>query len=435
MTYVSTVYAETGPQLISDEEIEDTLIEWLSKFYKVAGVSLQPKVFLVKTHEINAGATFGGLILVYTGLIMKCKKASHLLGVLAHETGHIAGGHMAKSSAALNEASVPALASLILGGAAAIATGNPAAILAGVAGGAHVLERSLLRHSRAQEDAADASAITYLTALKLPVAGLAEFHDLLGQHYATGKEDPYVQTHPLPMDRKEKIQLYQQQQKVIYSVPEADEMKFKRMRAKLFGYLKTKLDVQREYPLSDHSIPAQYARLINEYVNSKSSNKAQKALEKLDNLLQQSPNDPYLIEMQGQFMFEAGRPQESLTYFRQALNARPNAQNIRIMYAQALIETVTDENSHHENLTLAISALTQVLEQKPENTMVWRLLGTAYGKQGKANDAAACLAEEAILMGNVDLAKMQAKRGKEATNISLKKRAEDILQHIKNANG
>jgi predicted Zn-dependent protease len=185
------------PQLITDDEVEAALEGWLKELFVVAGIHIPPKVYLLSSMELNAGATFGGIIVVYTGLILKCKDASQLLGVLAHETGHIAGGHMAKASAIMSESSVPAVASVLLGGAASILSGNPAPLMAGLAGGAQMFERSLLKHSREQEDSADASAVNYLNAKKWPVAGLADFLDTLSNHYITGHEVPYVLTHPL----------------------------------------------------------------------------------------------------------------------------------------------------------------------------------------------------------------------------------------------
>ncbi len=418
-------------QLISDEETEELLLDWLARLFKVAGISTAPRVYLVKTNEINAAATYGATIFVFTGLIMKCQDSSQLFGILAHETGHIAGSHMAKASSAVQEAAAPAFATMLIGGAAALMTGNPGILMAGLMGGSHVFERSMLRHSRDQEDAADASALTYLRALKMPVNGLAQFHELLGHHYMTGQEDPYTLTHPLPLDRKQKIELFQTDVTKDYAMPVQDVERFSRVRAKLFGYLKSKMEVARAYPLSDTSLSARYARLINNYIHSKQAGKAHKAIDELNQLLTLKPNDPYFLEMQGQFLFEAGRPREAINYFKRALQARPNAYIIKLMLGQALIEADQDNKSLQE----AIIELTQVTEHQPQQLMAWRLLGTAYGKNNQSNDAAACLAEEALQTNNFNLAKMQAKRGKNATNTALRKRAEDILKHIENLEG
>ncbi|MDP3372244.1 MAG: M48 family metalloprotease [Candidatus Paracaedibacteraceae bacterium] len=425
IVYADQASRSAEPQFISDDETEAALETWLKELFIVAGIHIPPKVFLLNSMELNAGATFGGIIIVYAGLIIKCKDASQLLGVLAHETGHIAGGHMAKASAAVTESSVPAFASILLGSAATILTGNPGALMAGLAGGAQIFERSLLRHSREQEDSADASALRYLNAKHWPVKGLADFLDMLGNHYTTGHEDPYVQSHPLSPERKAKVRLFQKEQPASYKVPDAYEQQFKRIKAKLFGFLKKQNEVLREYPKSDKSIAARYARLIADYNKGKSHKKAHIALKKLDRLLREVPGDPYFLELKGQFCFETGQIAKALPYLRQSMIKGVKSNNIRLMLAHALIEL---PNASSAELHEAIENLTKITEKNHEAHFAWRLMGSAYGKLNETGNAAACLAEEAWILEKPDLAVMQAKKGKTATNPVLAKRSGDILQ-------
>ncbi len=426
---VDGAYAEEPPQFITDDEIETALEGWLKDFFKVAGVSIPPRVFLLKSNEVNAGATFGGIIIVYTGLIIKCKNVLELLGVLAHETGHIAGGHMAKSSAIMSDASVPAVASLLLGAAGSLLTGNPGPLMAGLAGGAHVFERSILKHSREQEDSADASAITYLTAMGWSVSGLGDFLDRL-KSYTTGQEDPYIQTHPLSSERKEKIRLYQKQQAANLHISEEHEKRFQRIKAKLIGFTKKRSDVYTQYPLKDKTLPARYARLIANYNEKKNSVSARVALRELDALLMESPNDPYFLELKGQFCFETGQISESLPYLREAAQKCPKSYSTRLMLAHALIESPMANASTSTELREAVEHLTKITEQRPENTFAWRLFASAYGKMGQAENAAACLAEEAFQLKQVEMARAQAKKGEKATNFVLARRSSDILQQL-----
>ena len=427
---VNNTYARNtpDPQFITDDEVEAALEDWLKELFVVAGVHISPKVYLLNSMELNAGATFGGVIVVYTGLIVKCANASQLLGVLAHETGHIAGGHMAKASAIMAESSVPAVASVLLGGAASILSGNPGPLMAGLAGGAQLFERSLLKHSREQEDSADASALNYLNAKKWPVSGLGDFLDMLGNHYTTGHEDPYVQTHPLSPERKAKVRLFQTQQPSSHKIPDAYEQRFKRIKAKLIGFLKKRNEVNRDYPLSDKSVAARYARLIADYNTGKSSQKARDALEKLDELLTEIPGDPYLLELKGQFCFEMGQISQAIPYLRESAKKRPQSYSVRLMLAHALIELPSASNTEYQE---AIEHLTKITEQRHDNTFAWRLMGSAYGKMKEENNAAACLAEESWILENIELATMQAKKGRNASNAVLAKRSADILQQAK----
>lgn len=416
-------------EFISDDEIETTLTDWLKEIFEAAGMTIKPQVIIVNTQDVNAAATYGGIVFVNAGLILKCKKVEQLLGVLAHETGHIAGGHLAKISAGVNEAQVPAVASMILGGAATLLSGNPAGLMAGMAGGEHIFMRSMLRFSRTQEEAADAFALKYLEKKKWPVDGLADFFDVLERHYGTGQEDPYTLTHPESRTRKTKILQFKESLKAkdSYKMSSLYSEKFNRIRAKLFGFIKKPIDIALEYPLSDTSFPAKYARLISYYVNKKEASKMTKVLEMLNDLKTDSPQDPYLYEMQGQFLFESGRIEESIEPLRKAIEIQPKAQLIKLTLAHALIE----KNSDSDTLQEALRYLTHVTDQNAQIPFAWKLMGLAYGKQNKTEEASACFAEEAFLSQSLKLAKMHAERGKHCHHTPLQKRSEDILQQIK----
>lgn len=417
-------------EFISDDEIETTLSDWLKEIFEAAGMAIKPQVVIINTQDVNAAATYGGIVFVNAGLILKCKKVEQLLGVLAHETGHIAGGHLAKISAGVNEAQVPAVASMILGGAATLLSGNPAGLLAGMAGGEQIFMRSMLRFSRTQEEAADAFALKYLEKKKWPVDGLAEFFDVLERHYGTGQEDPYMLTHPESRTRKTKILQFKDslQDQDSYKMSSIYTEKFNRIRAKLFGFTKKPIDIAREYPLSDTSFSAKYARLISHYVNNKETSKMTKVLEMLNTLKIEFPQDPYLYEMEGQFLFESGRIGESIEPLRKAIEIQPKSPLIKLTLAHALIEHNSDQN---KNLQEALKYLNHVTEQNPQIPFAWKLMGIAYGKQNKTEEASACFAEEAFLTQSLKLAKMHAERGKNCHHTPLKKRAEDILQQIK----
>ncbi len=419
-------------EFISDDEIETALSDWLKEIFEAAGMSIKPQVVIINTLDVNAAATYGGVVFVNAGLVIKCKKVEQLLGVLAHETGHIAGGHLAKISAGVNEAQVPAVASLILGGAATLLSGNPAGLLAGMAGGEHIFLRSMLRFSRTQEESADAFALKYLEKKKWPVDGLADFFDVLERQYGTDQEDPYMLTHPECRTRKTKILQFKESLKdlTLYKMSDSYTQKFERIRAKLFGFIKKPIAIALEYPLSNTSFPAKYARLISHYVHSKEPTKMTRVLEMLENLKADSPKDPYLYEMQGQFLFESGRIDECIEPLRKAIEIKPNALLIKLTLAHALIEKKSSSSSN-TNLTEALTYLNQIVNQNPQIPFAWKLMGMAYGKQQKSNEASACFAEEAYLTQLLKLAKMHAERGKNCTHTPLKKRSEDILQQIK----
>ena len=413
---------QTG-QFISDDEIEQTLVNWLDQIFKAAHISMEPKVLILADPDVNAGATLGELIIVYTGLILKCQNVNQLLGVLAHEAGHIAGAHSARAAEAQRQAMVPAVATMLLSGAAALAAGSSGPLIAGLMGGAQVFERGILKHSRDQEETADSAALKYLTALKWPTNGLYEFLNLLDNNYV-GNIDPYTSTHPLSKERKEKVRLFQKENKTsVQTLPE-QEQKFQRIKAKIKGFMDKPNNVLREYPASNTSIAARYGRTIGLY----RAGKTLEALSILDKLLQDYPHDPFFLELKGQLLFETGKVSEAAAYFRQALTHYPNAKNIPILLAQALLEGL--EKSNTQNLTEPIHLLKQAVVRSPDNIFAWRLLARAYGKDNQMDFMALCLAEEAFLVKNLPLAKAQAEKAKKSHNAVVVKRANDILSQI-----
>jgi predicted Zn-dependent protease len=405
---------------IEDDEIESALTDWLQQIFTVAHITIAPKVYLLVSPEINAGATYGGQIVVYTGLIQKCKHVGQLIGVLAHESGHIAGSHLAKQAMAQDQATAPAIASALLGGALGILAGNPAPLLAGTAGGLQLLERSLLKHSRDDEDAADSAAMQYLEKLRWPAEGLYEFLNILNQKFS-GYQDPYTSTHPLTETRMGKIRSYKNPDttKSTYSLPSDFAERFNRIKAKIIGFMETPMNVNAAYPETDKSLPAQYARAIAAY----RARNFKGALDLLDAMLVATPDDAYFLELKGQILVEDRRPQEAIPCFEKALAKRPTSFNMGVLFAHTVIET-----GKKEDYPKAIQWLNKAIEKNKQNAYAWRLLARAHGE---GPEATLCLAEEAWAMNDVKRANAIAKKIEHAKDPIISKRAQDIMAQAK----
>ncbi|MCX7338026.1 MAG: M48 family metalloprotease [Alphaproteobacteria bacterium] len=413
-------------QFIGDDETEKALVGWLDEIFKVAGLSIKPQIYILASHEVNAGATYGGQIVVYTGFLLKCQTVGQLLGVLAHEVGHIAGSHMAKQDAAQQQAMVPAILATLIGGAAAIASGNPASLLAGATGGMSIFERGLLKHSQSQEDSADSAALKYLELLHWPSDGLFEFLSALNHQY-NGQIDPYTSTHPLTPDRMEKVHLYPKKSKS--EIPAEYEKRFQRIRAKMAGFMNPLQKILQDYPQSDTSIPALYARSIAFY----RSGDTKKALKIIDTeLLTKSSGDPYFLELKGQMLFETGNLKGAVDAYKEARKQNPNGIGLNLLFGHALLELAVSNAAQNNKTTLqeAVQTLTLVTEKCPQSVFAWHLLAGAYGKMENHADAAGCLAEEAWLTGNIPFAKAQATKAAQSQNATFARRARDILKQI-----
>lgn len=417
--------------VLLDDETDEAFKQWIQKIFTVAGLKqYQPHIYIIVNPEVNAAASVGGNIFIYSEFLMKCDNADQFLGVMAHEVGHIAGGHISRMDAAQNQALVPAAAAVILGGALALASGNPAPLEAALAGGAHVFERGMLKFSRTQESAADQAALTYLEKLGWPPEGLSEFLDKVSKMYgSSGRIDPYTVTHPLTPDRIQSV--HDHMRKCAHkdrSLPIEIESKFQRIKAKMMAFLDP-MRALATYKASDTSLPSRYARAIAQYRMGQFG----EALIQIDVLLKDHPKDPYFYELKGQVLFETGEIEKAIPALQMASSLRSNSPLIKIMLAHALIERKFPPGSAE-----AITILLPLTQKYPQNyPMAWRLLATAYGKTNQLGEAALALAEEALLQEDYKAATSQANRAKTLlkSNPKALTRAEDLLSQVRQKMG
>ncbi|MHA1558318.1 MAG: M48 family metalloprotease [Alphaproteobacteria bacterium] len=413
---------------ISDDETEAAIILWLEKIFQVAGLSQKPLVSLVVNDEINAATIQGGRFIIFTGLITKCQALEQLLAVLAHEVGHLAGSHVIRAYTDQQQAHMPLLLSILLGGAASLASGNLTPLIAGTHIGLQVAERSILKYSRTQEEAADSAALKYLNQLKWPIGGLIDFLDFLDKTYRFDHQNAYTLTHPLTRDRKQKALLFYstlKEKAKHYELPEVWKHMFDRIKAKILAFT-TPISLQANFYKNGSTIPYLYYQAIIAYRKHNTA----RALELITKLLQKNPKDPYFLELGGQICFDEGRFKDAINNFKHAFEAAPKAKEIPILLAQALIESSWTSNSTGE-LNQAINILRRSLPENKQSPVVWRLLAKAYGRKDNRCCADVCLAEEAWLLNDKKQAKKHAEKGIKCSDQFLKRCSEDILLVLK----
>ncbi len=389
---------------IRDAEIEDTIRLFGIPLFAVAG--LEPsavRVHLVKDPAINAFVANGQRIFLNTGLLIASDNANQVIGVLAHETGHISGGHLARTHKALRDASANSIMAFILG-AAAMAAGQGQAGSAIIAGGQHVAQRSFLKYSRIQESSADQAALDILKKTGQSARGMLAFFEKLGDQEAllTASQDPYIRTHPLTRNRIETIQAAIARTRSSNS-PEHPEFaaRHSRMKAKLIAFLRHPADTFRKYPESDKSIAGRFARSIAFH----KKRQTQMALDLIAGLIDEHPEDPYFHEFLGQILLESGRPDEAVAPYQRAVALHPDSILLRIGLGQA---QVSDEQISH--IDEAIKNMQQAVRMAPDNPRAWRWLGMAYSRNGDIGLASLATAERYFLAGKFRDAVGQATR-------------------------
>ena len=409
-SFVVSAFAQSqGLSVIRDQETEDAIYSYTRPMF-IAG-SLNPdtlQIYLVKDSSINAFTTKGSIIFINTGLITSADSVGEVIGVLAHETGHVAGGHLARLYDNMKIAQRNALISTILGGVAGIATGRPDVGMAVMMGGEQASMMSHLAYRQGEENAADFIATKILDRTKYSSRGfLKMMQRLVNQEKISLSQDyySYLRTHPLSEERVEFLTNYAltEKYKDDSAHPEA-ERRFQRIKAKLIAFLIEPYRTLLLYDKADKNVAARYARAIAYYRMSD----LDKALTLMNELIKENPTDPYFYELKGQMLFEHGRVAEALAPYETAVALAPKANLIIASYAGVLIETGKKENAKK-----AIKILEKVLLTEKDEPDVWRLLASAANITNDEALTAFAMAEYNFLIGNMEGAKVQIKRAEQ----------------------
>ena len=386
--------AQRGFSIIRDSEIEQTIRFMSTPIFRAA--SFDPdriNLIIVNDRRLNAFVAGGMNMFLHTGLLMEAENPEELLGVVAHETGHIAGGHLVRGSESLARSGMTAAAATILGVIAAAASGNPEAGMAVIQGGQEIARRSFLANSRSIENQADQAALTFLDEAEISSEGLLSFFNKLQAQelLPPSQQDEYIRTHPLTQDRIRAIRAHvKTSEHTDDALPPEYYERFDRMRAKLIGYLRPPKETLRRFAPDDPAIDSRYARAVAYFRGGQ----VEESLAVFDGLIEEEPENPFFWEMKGQVLFENGRVDEAIKHYRRAVELEPEAGLIRIGLAHALIAT-NDEDA----LPSAVEHLHAAQQTERATPMLHRWLGIAYGRMGQRAMAELHLAEEALLQG------------------------------------
>jgi predicted Zn-dependent protease len=405
-----------GPPIIRDAEIEQLLRDYTQPVLRAAGLAKQNvQVVIINEASFNAFVVDGRRIFVNSGALMDSATPNQIIGVLAHETGHIAGGHLAKLREQLARAQTQAILATILGVGAVVAgattnrgnnNGLGSAGAAALSAPQEVIRRNLLSYQRQQEEAADRAGVRYLTATGQSPKGMYETFKRMSEQllFLARGADPYAQSHPMPAERVAALADFARTSPHWDKKDDAAlQLRHDLMRAKISGFMERPDTVLRRYPMSNDTLPARYARAIAGYKHGD----LRGAIAQIDALLQVQPNNPYFHELRGQALLEGARPNEAITPLRRALQLSNNSPLIAMMLGQAL---VASNNAAYADE--AINILKSALAREPEAPIGYTQLAMAYGRKGNYAEADLASAQAAFLRGDMKTARDLASRAK-----------------------
>ncbi|MBK0397981.1 M48 family metalloprotease [Limibaculum sp. M0105] len=391
--------------LIRDAEIERTLADMSAPVFSAAGLSPATiDIYIINDPSLNAFVAGGRNVFLHTGLLVQLGTPEELIGVIAHETGHIAGGHLTRRMINLRNAQGPALIGLLLGIAAAAAAGSGDAGAAIAAGSQSLITRNLLRFNRGEEAAADQAALDYMARARVNPEGMLKVLERFrGQEVlSVGNLDPYTLTHPLSTQRMQLIEreVAESKGRSYPSDPERDYW-HGRMRAKLEGFLSNPQRVLDKYENAEETEQVLYAKAV---AYHRLPDQA-KALAAMDRLLALRPNDPFYLELKGQLLFEQAHPEEAVSYYRKAVAAAPDEPLLKAGLGRVLIALNTKATDAE-----ALKVLESARRDDPGDPSMLRDLAIAYSRAGNDGMAALVTAERFALNGDRKDAALHARR-------------------------
>jgi predicted Zn-dependent protease len=402
-----------GPPIIRDAEIEQLLRDYTQPVLRAAGLAKQNiQVVIINDRAFNAFVADGRRIFVNAGTLMDATTPNEVIGVLAHEVGHIAGGHLSRLRDEVSKATTQSIVALLLGVGAMVAASRSGSANMGQAGMAALqapqamIQSSLLAYVRTQEDAADRAGVKFLNATGQSAKGMHDSFKRLADQllYQTQYINPYMQSHPLPSERVRALaELARSSPYWDKKDPPALQQRHDLMRAKLYGFIDRPDAVLRRYQAGDTSLPARYARAIASYRFSNGGG----AVGQIDALIQANPQNPYFHELKGQALLEGGKPTDAIAPLRRAAQLAPNPALIQIMLAQALLSS--NDRSHGEE---AVKLLETALRREPESPEAYTQLAMAYGRKGDLAHADLSSAQAAFMRGDLLTARQLAARAK-----------------------
>jgi len=385
-------------EILRDAETEKLLQDMVDPLVEAAGLSKgNVDVVLINDPSMNAFVAGGQRIYIHSGLINAADNANQVQGVLAHELGHITGGHIIRYGEGMAGASRISVLSMLLGIGAALAGAGEAG-MGLMALGQQAAMGKFLAYSRTEESSADAASVQFLSKAGITGKGSIEFFKKLQNYYFRygydqSDEAGFAQTHPMPGDRVERLEADFKADPAWDKPADPDiEQRYQRIKAKLYGYIAKPADTLRSYPEYMTSAPARYARA---YAYHKEG-LMDKAVAETDALLASEPDNPYFLELKGQVLLESGKPREAIEPLRRATALSNSQPLIASTFGHALIAT---EDPQYFNE--AEQVLRTAVQRDRENPFAWYQLGIIYAAQGDLPRARLASAEQQAMSGRM----------------------------------
>jgi predicted Zn-dependent protease len=417
-------------QTIRDSEIEETLQTYLAPLLDAAGMPTGAvEVVIVQDNSLNAFVAGGQRIFFHTGLLIESDTPEMVQGVLAHELGHITGGHVLGIKGELEDAMLKQGITTLLAALAGAATGSSDAAAAVMIGGSQWTQAGLYGFTRIQEQAADQAASDYLEHSRIPMQGLLDVMQLLRSRERLSQQQtvPYLRTHPLTRDRMVHLRSERlQRENDPSSSPEQLVARHQRMLAKLRGFLLPPEQLGLHYKKESQDDFSLLAYAISRFRQGDLAD----AITRMNKLLAKHPDDAFFHELKGQIYYEHGQMAKAREAYAKAHTLRPDDALITLGYAG----TMAENPKYRSEMEALLKA---GLENETGYVRGWQLLANLYAQDGKEIPRRWALAEAEFASGRYHQAIRHAEwiSTQDSAPQALRWRAEDLVAQARTKPG
>ncbi len=392
--------AARAQSIIFDDEIEALLTDYARPVLRAANLGQgNVAMRIINDRSFNAFVLDGRNVFINTGLIIQAETPNQVIGVIAHEVGHIDGAHLAALRSEMQRMQTGMIITRILGIAAAVLARSGAAVVAAD----DLWLKTFLARRRSQESSADQAGLRFLELTGQSGRGMLETFERLGMENRAYGVNPYLLSHPT-----ERTRIAQLRQKAeaspFFNVKDKPELQLRHdlVRAKLRGFTFPAQDVFRLYPAENKSLPARYARAI----AANCSGNCTKAMGEIDALIKERPSSPYFWELKAHVYSKEGKFAQAVPHIRQALKLGGNRSHLlRMELAKAIVE-----GGAVAQYDEAIRILEVSIDTRPDDIGGYRTLARAYAAKGRVADADVAMAQAHLISGDPKQAIIFARR-------------------------
>ena len=405
--------AQQGRAIIRDAEIEALVRDYARPILSAAGLSKAGvEIILVNDLSFNAFVA-GRRLFINTGALMIAETPNEIIGVIAHEAGHLAGGHQERLRQQIETAKTLAVVTSMIGlGAMAAGAATNSKGLAGAGSGiamgsTELAMRGLFAYQRGEETTADRSALTYLDKTGQSAQGMIRtFKRFASALSLSGSRiDPYLSSHPMPADRISVLQtLASSSPNWNKTDPAGLQERHDFARIKIAAYSDGPGAVARVSRTLKSPLAQKYGMALNTYLNGNPA----AALTRSAELIKQRPKNAFFHELHGDILMKANRPADAADAYGKAARLGGDTPLLQISRGQALVAT-----GKRERMKDAISIIRKGLTSEPNNPGAYRFLSQAHGLLGEIGDAELAAAEGNYYAGELQEARIFAARAQQ----------------------